>query len=260
MTAPTSPTVATPADLTRSALDNILERGSIRIAVTWSPPPETGFPPEFYMDAEGQPQGIAIELGKLLAEDLGVTPEWHNVGWGDQFEALFRGDVDLLPKPTLTPKRALEMEFSERLMAFEVVALAKRGAYTSIEQLNDPAKVVSGWKGSSCIGIARRHFPLAQLVEYDEENDSKRDVNDGKVDAIITDAVTKVSMAQTPELDFIRNPDGSKAILASEYGHFAVRIGDQRFLNFLNSWIAYHRALGLLDYWCNTWWLGFMAH
>lgn len=243
-----------------SALEAILDRKVIRIAVTWSPPPETGFPPEFYLDADGQPQGIAIEIGKLLAEDLGVQPEWYDVPWGDQFEALFRGDVDLLPKPTLTPKRALEMEFSERLMAFEVVAITPRDGARTIEMLKAPGAVISAWKGSSCVGIAERFFPAAEIVEYDDENEAKRAVGAGRVDGIVTDAVTKVSMSQTPDLDFVRDEQGSKVILAREYGHFAVRIGDQRFLNYLNAWIAYHRASGLLDYWCNTWWLGFMAH
>jgi ABC-type amino acid transport substrate-binding protein len=242
-----------------SALDEILDRGVIRIAVTWSPPPDTGFPPEFWLDPSGEPQGIAIEIGKILAGDLGVRPEWIDVGWDQQFDALFRGEVDLLPKPTLTPARAVRMEFSDRLMPFEVVAITRRDEGFTLASLGQESVTISGWKGSSCNDIARHKFPLARIVEYVDENEAKRAVSDGTADAIITDAVTKVSMAELPALDFIRNPDGQKVVLAREYGHFAVRIGDQRFLNYLNAWIAYHRADGLLDYWCEEWWLSWMA-
>ncbi|MEX2547812.1 MAG: transporter substrate-binding domain-containing protein [Chloroflexota bacterium] len=252
--------MVTTATRQRSQLDEVLERGIIRIAVTWSPPPETGFPPEFWIDGDGEAQGIAIEIGKILASDLGVQPEWVNVAWEDQFAALFRGDVDLLPKPSLTPARALEMEFSNRLMAFEVVAIVRRDSGLTIERLREPGRRLSAWKGSSCVGTARWSFPDAEIIEYEDENEGRRAVSEGLVDGIVTDAVTKVAMEQRPDIDFIRKADGQKVVLAREYGHFAVRIGDQRFLNYLNSWISYRRADGVLDYWTEDWWLSFMAH
>jgi polar amino acid transport system substrate-binding protein len=244
----------------RSVLDEILERGVIRIAVTWSPPPETGFPPEFWLDEAGEPQGIAIEIGKILAADLGVRPEWVNVPWGEQFAALAQGDVDLLPKPTLTPARALEMEFSDRLMAFEVVVITRRNSGLTLDDLRQRKLRISTWEGSSCNAIVLRMFPAAEVVEFLDENEAKRAVSEEHVDAIVTDAVTKVSMTQLPDLDFVREPSGDKVVLAREYGHFAVRVGDQRMLNFLNSWISYRRADGVLDHWCETWWLSWMAH
>lgn len=243
-----------------SALDGVIAKGFINIAVTWSPPPETGFPPEFWIDeATGEPKGIAIEIGKLLAGDLGVRPEFVDVPWGDQFAALFDGRVDILPKPTMTPERALLMEFSDRLMAFEVVVIARRDQSIELDALNREGIVLSGWKGSSCNDIARRTFPMATLVEYVDENEAKDGVVDGRAHAIVTDAVTKVSMERRPDLDFVREKNGEKVVLAREYGHFAVRVGDQRFLNYLNSWIDYNRAMGILNYWTDEWWLEWMA-
>lgn len=64
-------------------------------------------PARVWIDEQGEPQGIAIEIGKILASDLGVRPEWVNVPWEEQFAALFRGDVDLVPKPSLTPARRI---------------------------------------------------------------------------------------------------------------------------------------------------------
>lgn len=252
--------MSTTATKTRSTLDEVRERGVIRIAVTWSPPPETGFPPEFWIDEQGEPQGIAIEIGKILASDLGVRPEWVNVPWEEQFAALFRGDVDLLPKPSLTPARALEMEFSDRLMAFEVVAIVRRDSGLNIDRLREPGRRISAWKGASCVGTARWSFPDAEIVEYENENEGRIAVSEGTVDAIVTDAVTKVAMDGQPDIDFIRKPDGEKVVLAREFGHFAVTVGDQRFLNYLNSWISYRRADGVLDHWTEEWWLSFMAH
>ena len=93
----------------RDTLSEILERWELRVAVQWLPSPqESGEPPEFYIDPEtGKPTGIAIILSELIARDLHVRAEFVNLPWKDHVDALLRRQVDLLPKHSNTPDRAL---------------------------------------------------------------------------------------------------------------------------------------------------------
>ncbi|MEM4724539.1 MAG: transporter substrate-binding domain-containing protein, partial [Candidatus Hadarchaeum sp.] len=126
----------------RSLLDVIRERGVLRVAVEFNPPPELdGFPPEFYLDPEtGQPSGLAPIISGIIAQDLGVRLECVDMPWPEQIPALLEGRVDLLPKHVNTPQRALSVEFcSGRLMEYRVTALIPaHSSYTHKEELNQP--------------------------------------------------------------------------------------------------------------------------
>ena len=77
-----------PQDPNRS-LEQIIERGTVRVGVTSNPPWVHG-------SAPGSPHGIEAELIQSWAQAQGVTPEWH---WGsDQahFEALRDGRLDVV--------------------------------------------------------------------------------------------------------------------------------------------------------------------
>jgi polar amino acid transport system substrate-binding protein len=147
-----------------STLDRVRERGSLRVAVTWSPPPETGFPPEFYLDPlTREPSGLAVILARLLAADLDVEAEFIDGPWGEQFQALEEGRVDLLPKPTLTPRRALAVDFSTRLVPFNITAIARRDRSLTVNDLAQDGFRFSVWAGSSIIAFLRHRYPTCEI-------------------------------------------------------------------------------------------------
>lgn len=241
----------------KSVLDEVRERGILRIAVAYSPPPETGHPPEFYLDpASGEPSGVVPELGKVMAADLGVKPEFVDIPWPEQMQALLADKVDLLLSYTNTPLRALEVEFAGPLLPSQAVVLvSKNSAVQQQETLNQPGRRIAIWHGSSIAQVAAEFFPLAALVESSDPTD---EVTANRVDACVVDAVTKVFMEQHSDLRLLRNDQGKLLVLAQEWGHPAVRLGDQRFLNWINNWLDYHRE-GAIRYWCHTWWQSWMA-
>ena len=67
-------------------LDEILDRGWIEFAVY------EDFPPYSYLEA-GQPAGIDIEIGALIAADLGVEPRFRMVAAGETLDADLRNYV-----------------------------------------------------------------------------------------------------------------------------------------------------------------------
>lgn len=242
----------------KSLLQEIRERKVLRIAVAFSPPPEEGHPPEFYIDQKsGKPSGVVCELGKVIARDLGAKPEWVDIPWPEHMQALLSGKVDLLLSYTNTPQRAFQIEFADRLLPSQVVIMVTRdSAIQEKEEVNQPGKRIGIWHGSSIARVAETHFPLATIGEY---ADPPGELEGERIDACVVDAVTRVFMEKHPGLRLLRDKNGELIVLAREYGHPAIRPGDQRFLNWINNWLQYHKAQGTIGYWCHTWWQSWMA-
>ncbi len=244
---------------TRDTLKEIFGRDKLRVMVEFSPPPNEGPPPEFYYNPEtGQPAGVACELGKLMAKDLGVEVEWVDIPWPEQLPAFLDGQADLLPKHTNTSLRGLLVDFSsERFQRIEVVAIARKdGPIARQEDLNSPEIKIAIWHGSSNVEVARRWFPQAQIVEHQYPSNL---LLTGQTEAYITDGMTRVALQRLNGCDFVRNAQGERELLNLEYGYPAVFPGDQRFLNWLNNFMRYRWNDGTLKYWAETWWMSWMA-
>jgi ABC-type amino acid transport substrate-binding protein len=242
----------------RSLLEEIRERGILRVAVAFSSPPEEGHPPEFYIDRNsGEPSGVVCELGKVMARDLRVKPEWVDIPWPEHMRALLSGKVDLLMSYTNTPPRAFEVEFASRLLPSQVVVMVRQDSpIRERVELNKPGKRIGIWHGSSIARLAEEHFPSATISEHANPLGA---LEGGRVDACVVDAVTKIFMEKHPGLKLLRDDSGELVVLPQEYGHPAIRPGDQRFLNWINNWLQYHEAQGTIGYWCRTWWQSWMA-
>ncbi|GIK41571.1 MAG: ABC transporter substrate-binding protein [Chloroflexota bacterium] len=244
---------------TRDTLQEVFARGKLRVLVEFSPPPTEGPPPEFYIDPDtGQPAGVACELGKMVAQDLGVEVEWVDLPWPEQIPAFLDGKADLLPKHTNTSLRGLLVDFSHhRLQRIEVVAIArKNGPIKRKDDLNSEAVTIGSWHGSSNVELARRLFPKARIIE-DQRPPTL--LTSGRADALVEDGVTRVALERLSDCDFVRNEQGEREILNLEYGYPAVFPGDARFLNWLNNFMGYRWNDGTLKYWADTWWNSWMA-
>ncbi len=243
----------------KSLLEEIQLRGVLRIPVDFSPPPDEGFPPEFYIDPKTKKEwGIAPIFGGLMANDLEVKLECINMPWPQHITALLDGKVDLLPKHVNTPKRALQVEFANgRFMLYRVTALIQEKIWIyNKEELNQVGKIISVWYGSSIKDIIKKEFPLATMKEF---KFPWIEVIEGRADACLTDSVTKVFLKKNPEIKLMRDKDENLIIFSREYAQHAIKPGDKRFLNWINNWYQYHDAQGTINYWCDTWWESFMA-
>ena len=240
-----------------SALDEILSRGIVRIPVVWWDPPDLGDPPEFYIDPEsGRPTGVVPELATVLASDLGVRLDLVEIPWHLHMTSLLDGAVDMLMSYTNTPKRALRIEFAGRLLPDEASALLHvQGTISTADDLNQPGRVIAVPRGSSVSDFVRRHFPDASIAESD---DPIGELEEQRVDAMVECAITKPLLARHPTLRPLAEESGRPMSLGIEYGHPAIRQGDPKFLNWLNNWLEYHRAVGTIDRWVGDYWTRWM--
>jgi ABC-type amino acid transport substrate-binding protein len=157
---------------------------------------------------------------------------------------------------TNTPRRALQIDFAGRLLPAVASALVlTRSTAWRVEDLDRPGAAIGVARGSSVADIATRRFPAARIIDVDHPFAA---TEAGEVDAIVECGITKPRLARHPGLRPLRDAAGRAIVLGTEYGHPAIRQGDPRFLNWLNTWLEYHRAVGTIDQWCGSYWTRWM--
>ncbi len=170
--------------LLRSRLDEIRERGFIRIAVRWAPSAEQ------YIDPDtGEPSGIVSLLGIQLAKDLGVRAEFLDLTWADHIPALLEDRVDICLKHTNTPERALIIEFSTgRVLRYEGKIVIRRDRGMRDENdLNQSHRIIACGEGDSQEEQIRDRYPQAQLRFYPKTENALAAVDTGEAAACLAD-------------------------------------------------------------------------
>lgn len=228
-----------------SMIDRVREKGVMRVAVALTRHPEEGMPDEFYLDPKtGEPAGVVIEYMKMMAEDLGVKPEWVSIPWNDQVDALINGEVDVLPKHTNTPERALKIDFADTMFCFDIVVVTSKNNPQTFEELKKENKKIACVKGASNILVLQKNFPKAEIVEIEEYLMGADVLEEGAVDAWVESAISKKLMQLRPNLEILRNSNGKPIVLSTECDNISVKLGDQRSINWINNWIKFRKAQG----------------
>jgi ABC-type amino acid transport substrate-binding protein len=230
------------ADDGGSVLDEIVERGELRVGMTLQ------FEPEMYLDESGEPAGYDVELLNLLATDLGVELAIEN----QEFDALIPGllagqwdmiSVGLVPRPA----RLLQMYFSDSYVPYEQVLVAAAGTdrEPTIGGYNVADTTITALQGSTAAEQVSTQFPEATLAEFPQQDAAFLEVAAGRADAIVVESYLAERFIQA-------NPDDLEIVpldspLQIEYGAYAIPLGDDLFLNYLNRWLQYYKNNGTLD-------------
>jgi len=243
----------------RPAIDTlatIRTRGTLRVGVVANEP--------FVMrDATGELTGFSIDLGRQLAADMGVDVEFVPTSWSQVVPDLIGRQFDVAATGLwITPARALVVNFSEATSvgAMHLVAnKALAGAMTSVDDFNKTDVRLVVIAGTSQEALAARTFPKATLVRIPEDGDPLAPVLEGKAHGLlVTSPVPQVVVRQAPDRLIMPLEQPLQVTRAA----MAVRKGDADFLNFLNSWLTFHREGGWLDererHWLGSDWLSGM--
>jgi len=230
------------ADGDGSVLDQIIDRGELRVGMTLQ------FEPEMYLDENGAPAGYDVELLNLLATDLGVELTIEN----QEFDALIPGllagqwdmiSVGLVPRPA----RLLQMYFSDSYVPYEqvLVAAADSDREPTIGAYNVADTTITALQGSSAAEQVTTQFPEATLAEFPQQDAAFLEVASGRADAIVVESylAERFIQANPGDLEIVR----LDSPLQIEYGAYAIPLADDLFLNYLNRWLQYYKNNGTLD-------------
>ncbi len=229
-----------------SVIETIKERGVIKIGLSL-------FKPWSMRDLNGELIGFELDVGRQLAEDMGVEVEFVPTSWDGIIPALVSGNFDtIISGMTVTPQRNLTVNFTIPY-AYSGMTILANTAMTegfTLEDYNSPDVTFAARRGATPATVIADMFPEAQLLLFDEDGAATQEVLNGNAHATMASEPTPSSEARRyPD---VLNVPFNQAFQAGGEG-FAVRKGDPDALAYFNSWITAKTNTGWLkqrhDYW-----------
>ncbi|MDE0852766.1 transporter substrate-binding domain-containing protein [Yoonia sp.] len=229
-----------------SVIETIKQDGVIRIGLSV-------FTPWSMRDINGELIGFELDVGRALAEDMGVEVEFVPTAWDGIIPQLVSGNFDvIISGMSITPARNLTINFSNPYAYSGLTVLANTAMTEgfTLDDYNSADVTFAARRGATPATVIAQLFPEATLLLFDEDGAATQEVLNGNAHATM-------SAEPTPSIEARRYPDTlsvpfDQTFLATGEG-FALRKGDPDALNYFNNWIAVRHASGWLkdrnDYW-----------
>lgn len=222
-------------------LDGIVKSGELRACF------DAGYVP-FEMKAKnGNYVGFDIDLGKLMAKQMGVKYVPVNTAWDGIIPALTTGKCDLIMAGmTINPQRNLRVNFADPyIIVGQSIILnpALKGKIKSYKDLNDPKYTVTSKLGTTGETAIKKILGKANYNAFETETDAVLEVVNGKADAMIYDMpfVSIYSAQNADKVEVILEP------FTYEPLGWAVKQGDADMINFLNNFLRQIKGDGSYD-------------
>lgn len=231
-----------------TTMEDIMSRGELRVAV------QTQGPPISFVDEQGERTGLAIELVRKMAEDMGVDLVLQNYNWQGLIPALLSGKADMIAADmTPTPKRATRLLFTEPIFFTSTIAFTTEDQpFQHWQDLNEEGVTLGATQASTYSAAARDKIPNATLKEYQGGTAATAQaLAQGRVDAGISDTGTIKGFLK--EYENFRVLEGT---LRKEPLSFATRPDSMHLLMWLDNYIRFIQHTGdlepMLEYWWHT--------
>jgi ABC-type amino acid transport substrate-binding protein len=210
-----------PAD---STLGKIQKRGEITIGVKYDVPPFG-----FKNPQTNEVEGFDVDMGRYIAEELGVEPKLIEAISDNRIPFLERGTVDLiLSTMTINAERDQEIDFSQPYYIARGRILVPKGSdIKGLQDLN--GKSVCTALGSTYEETIRERAPDADLKLVDTYSECLELLQNGSIDAISTDDVILTGMIiQDDSLQMV-----GKQLTIEPYG-VGIKEGDKQLQRFVD--------------------------
>ena len=229
-----------------SVIETIKQDGVIRIGLSL-------FVPWSMRDKNGDLIGVELDVGRKLAEDMGVEVEFVPTAWDGIIPALVSGNFDvIISGMSVTAQRNLTINFTNPYAYSGLAILANKEltAGMSMADLNSPDVTFTARRGATPAVVIAENFPEANLLLFDEDGASAQEVLNGNAHATM-------ASQPTPNREAGRNPE-TLVVMEGELFDprgegFALRKGDPDAINFFNNWIAQQWRSGWLEERHNYW-------
>ena len=161
-------------------LTKIREKGTLTIAM------EGVWQPWTYHDETGALTGFDVEVGTLVAEGLGVTPEFVETDWSAILAGVDAGRFDIACNGVgFTEERAKSYEFSS-VYVYTQMVLVVRDDNEDIHSLEDLKGKKTANSPSSTYAM-RAEAAGAEVVYVDTLGETMEMLQQGRVDATLND-------------------------------------------------------------------------
>ena len=227
---------------TKSKLQQILERGTLRVGTTGD------FNPMSVRDpATNSYKGFDIDAMQQLAKDMGVKIEWVPAEWATLVAGITSDRFDIFSGASLSIARAKTVAFSAPYLEAGTVPMVLKSNAGNIKgwaDLNKRGVTIAVLMGTVFEEQARAHFPLATVKAIEKPATGFQEVLAGRATATITSNIEAGTLAQTyPNLAVVSGAElRNKRPFA-----FPLPQNDAVWINFVNNWVALKQSEGFFD-------------
>ena len=162
-----------------SAIETIKKRGVIKIGLSL-------FVPWSMRDKTGELIGFELDVGRKLAEDMGVEAEFFVTAWDGIIPALVAGKFDaIISGMSVTAQRNLTINFSDPYAYSGLTVLANRQMTEgfTLEDFNNEDVIFATRRGATPAVLIPELFPKAQMLQFDEDRAAAQEVLNGNAHA-----------------------------------------------------------------------------
>ena len=224
-----------------SALNRIVENGTIRVGMSATQPPFT------VKSKEGKLIGYEVDLATLLANAMGVEIEFVEKPFSDLLNALENGEVDVVMSGmTMTPERNLKVAFVGPYIVSGKSILTKSKTLAAIKEakeIDQANATLATLEGSTSQKFVERFIEKAKLTTTKDYDEAVQLVLDDKVNAMVADFPICA-------LTILRHPDAGLVTLAKpltiEPIGMALPPNDPQFLNMVENYLSALQLSGVL--------------
>lgn len=219
-----------------AVLQDVLSRGTLRVAVLGSLPPYSKVGPS------GEPEGYDIEIAKKLAAALKVEPEFVITDIPSRVTSLQTGKVDVaIADFTRNVERSTSVGFSNPYVVTNMrLLLPQESPHQTIEAANEAGIRVAISRGGTAERAVPARMPNAQIVRFNTQADELSALLSGQVDAIAEDEFYN-QKAIADNAGKLRQAEGSLARAEIAIG---VPAGDADWLRVVNLFVDQLNASG----------------
>ena len=210
-----------------ASLYEIQQRGILRVGL------DAGFPPFEMVNDAGEIVGLDPDIAQAIADDLGVTVQFVNIGFDGLYDALLVKRVDiLLSALPIDPYRTHEIAYSSPYFNAGQVLVTRREDIHSVEEL--AGKEVAVEWGSPADMEARRLKKTIPNLHINPQPDVQ--------------SVLQFDIAIVDYVDVMANPNLHLVLyLTNEWYAAALRKEDRSLLNEVNNLLSRLQRSGELE-------------
>jgi polar amino acid transport system substrate-binding protein len=219
-----------------SILQQVISRGTVRIAVLGSLPPYAKLTPS------GEPEGYDIDIAKRLAEALKVKPEFVVTDIPGRVTSLQTHKADLtIADFTRNVERSTTIAFTDPyIVTFLQILLKADSPLKSEAELDDPKIKVAISRGGTAERSVPALAPKAQLVRFNTQADELNALMSGQVDAMAEDGFY--------DAQAMKDHPGALRVMSGKYARAEIAIGlpagDFDWYRVINLWVEQFNASG----------------
>ncbi len=233
-----------------SALEEMQERGVIKVGMST-------FVPWAMRNNQGDLIGFEIDVAKRLAKDTGLKVQFVPTAWDGIIPSLHGKKFDvIIGGMTITEERAKSVLFSSPYSHSGTKVAVNKSLLPDVSemsQLNSRKIKIAVRRGTVAVTAAKKHFPKAKLLQFDDDAQAFQEVLNSNAHAVIAstpkpeqESITYSAILYLPFTQSLSQ--GNEA--------FAVRLGEEDKKHFFNQWIQARTDDGWLqqryDYWFTT--------